>query len=200
MYIVGLTGGIGSGKTEAAKVFAELLVPIVDLDDIARMVTQKNSPGYDEINKFFGNKYLYKKQELVRRKIKIDIFKFPKIKTKIESLLHPIIFKECKKRISKYKKDKYIVVVIPLLFETENYLKLIDESLLIDCDEKIQFKRVLERDGLATDMIKSIIESQLSRDQKNKKADTIISNNYSKALLKDKVCQYHIDLKARIKG
>ena len=95
-----MTGGIGSGKTEAAKVFAELLVPIVDLDDIARMVTQKNSPGYDEINKFFGNKYLDKKQELVRRKIKIDIFKFPKIKTKIESLLHPIIFKECKKRIS----------------------------------------------------------------------------------------------------
>jgi dephospho-CoA kinase len=88
--------------------------------------------------------------------------------------------------------------VIPLLFETENYLKLIDESLFIDCNEDIQFKRVNSRDKLDESLIKSIINSQLSRDQKIKKADKIIENNLSKALFKGEIYQYHNELKLRI--
>ena len=90
------------------------------------------------------------------------------------------------------------MIVIPLLFETENYLKLIDESLFIDCNEDIQFKRVNSRDKLDESLIKSIINSQLSRDRKIKKADKIIENNLSKALFKDEIYQYHNELKLRI--
>ena len=198
MYIVGVTGGIGSGKSEAAKTFANLSVPVIDLDDIARQITQKNNPGYVEITKNFGNKYLDKNKELNRKSLKIDIFNSIEVKRKIESILHPIILTEYKKQIIKYKSEKYIVIMIALLFETENYLKLIDESLLIDCDEENQFDRVGSRDRLDKNLIKSIIKSQLSRVQRIKRADNIIINNLSKDKLKDKIYKYHNDLKLRI--
>jgi len=193
-----MTGGIGSGKSEATKIFRELSVPLIDLDDIAHRITQKDYPGYIEIIKYFGNKYLDKNKKIIRKNLKIDIFNSTKIKKKIESILHPIIFSECKEQIYKYKSEEYIVIVIPLLFETENYLKLIDESLFIDCNEDIQFKRVNSRDKLDESLIKSIINSQLSRDRKIKKADKIIENNLSKALFKDEIYQYHNELKLRI--
>ena len=198
MYIVGVTGGIGSGKSEAAKTFTILSVPVIDLDDIARRITQKNYPGYVEITKNFGNKYLDKNKELNRKSLKIDIFNSIEVKRKIESILHPIILTEYKKQIIKYKSEKYIVIMIALLFETENYLKLIDESLLIDCDEESQFDRVSSRDKLDKNLIKSIIKSQLSRVQRIKRADNIIINNLSKDKLKDKIYKYHNDLKLRI--
>ena len=193
-----MTGGIGSGKSEATKIFRELSVPLIDLDDIAHRITQKDYPGYIEIIKYFGNKYLDKNKKIIRKNLKIDIFNSTKIKKKIESILHPIIFSACKEQIYKYKSEEYIVIVIPLLFETENYLKLIDESLFIDCNEDIQFKRVNSRDKLDESLIKSIINSQLSRDRKIKKADKIIENNLSKALFKDEIYQYHNELKLRI--
>lgn len=193
-----MTGGIGSGKSEATKIFRELSVPLIDLDDIAHRITQKDYPGYIEIIKYFGNKYLDKNKKIIRKNLKIDIFNSTKIKKKIESILHPIIFSECKEQIYKYKSEEYIVIVIPLLFETENYLKLIDESLFIDCNEDIQFKRVSSRDKLDESLIKSIINSQLSRARKIKKADKIIENNLSKALFKDEIYQYHNELKLRI--
>ena len=193
-----MTGGIGSGKSEATKIFGELSVPLIDLDDIAHRITQKDYPGYIEVIKYFGNKYLDKNKNIIRKNLKIDIFNSTKIKKKIESILHPIIFSECKEQIYKYKSEEYIVIVIPLLFETENYLKLIDESLFIDCNEDIQFKRVNSRDKLDESLIKSIINSQLSRDRKIKKADKIIENNLSKALFKDEIYQYHNELKLRI--
>ena len=193
-----MTGGIGSGKSEASKLFEELSVPIIDLDDIAHRITKKDCLGYIEIIKYFGKKYLDTNKNIIRKNLKIDIFNSTKVKKKIESILHPIILSECKKQICKYKSEKFIVIVIPLLFEKENYLKIIDESLFVDCNEDIQFKRVSDRDNLDGSLIKSIINSQLSRDQKIKKADTIIENNHSKALFKEEIYRYHNNLKLRI--
>ena len=200
MYIVGVTGGIGSGKSEAAKTFMSLSVPVIDLDDIARQITKKNHPGYVEIINNFGSKYLDKNKELMRNSLKIDIFNSSKVRKKIESILHPIILREYKKQIIKYKSEKYIVVMIALLFETGIYLKFINESLLIDCDEESQFNRVSSRDKLDKQLIESIIKSQLPRDEKIKKADKIINNNHSKAELKEEIYKYHNDLKLRIIG
>jgi len=199
LYIVGITGGIGSGKSEATKTFVGLSVPVIDLDDIARQITQKGCDGYVEITKNFGNIYLDKNKEINRKRLKVDIFNSPELKNKIESILHPIIFKECKEQIYKYKIEEYIVIVIALLFETENYLKLIDESILIDCDEEVQFNRVSSRDKIDKNLIKTIIRSQLPRDQKMRKADTIIDNNLSKLHLKNEIHRYHHNLKVRIK-
>ena len=195
-----MTGGIGSGKSEAAKIFKELSVPLIDLDDISRKITQKDNPGYIGIVKYFGNKYLDKKKNILRKTLKADFFNSKKIKIKIESILHPIILSVCKEKINryKYKSEKYIVIVIPLLYETENYLELIDESLLIDCTKEIQFKRVSYRDKSDKKLIDSIINSQLSRNQKIKEADKIIENNNSKASLKEKIFQYHSELQLRI--
>tara|TARA_B110000238_G_scaffold193734_1_gene230602 strand:+ start:99 stop:704 length:606 start_codon:yes stop_codon:yes gene_type:complete len=200
LYIVGLTGGIGSGKSEATKIFKGLAVPIIDLDDIAHEITQKDCPGYIGITKFFGAKYLDKNNEIIRSDLRYDIFKDPEIKKRIESILHPIIFNECKKKISQYKSDEYIVIVIPLLFETKVYLELIDESLLIDCDEKKQFKRVGERDKINSDLINSIIKTQLSRDYKNKLSSKIINNDSNLLSLESKIHRYHIELRTKING
>jgi dephospho-CoA kinase len=195
-----MTGGIGSGKNEATKVFRELSVPIIDLDDISHRITQKNSLGYNEIIKYFGNKYLDKDKNIIRKKLKIDVFNSNKMKKKLESILHPIIFSRCKELVYKYKSEEYVVVVIPLLFETKSYLELIDESLLIDCEERIQFERISSRDNLDESLIKVIINSQLSRAQKIDKADKVIKNNLNKQLLKQEVCKYHNELRLRING
>lgn len=195
-----MTGGIGSGKNEATKVFRELSVPIIDLDDISHRITQKNSLGYNEIIKYFGNKYLDKDKNIIRKKLKIDVFNSTKMKKKLESILHPIIFSRCKELVYKYKSEEYVVVVIPLLFETKSYLELIDESLLIDCEERIQFERISSRDNLDESLIKVIINSQLSRAQKIDKADKVIKNSLNKQLLKQEVCKYHNELRLRING
>ena len=195
-----MTGGIGSGKNEATKVFRELSVPIIDLDDISHRITQKNSLGYNEIIKYFGNKYLDKDKNIIRKKLKIDVFNSTKIKKKLESILHPIILSRCKELVNEYKSEEYVVVVIPLLFETKSYLELIDESLLIDCEERIQFERISSRDNLDESLIKVIINSQLSRAQKIDKADKVIKNNLNKQLLKQEVCKYHNELRLRING
>ena len=195
-----MTGGIGSGKNEATKVFRELSVPIIDLDDISHRITQKNSLGYNELIKYFGNKYLDKDKNIIRKKLKIDVFNSTKIKKKPESILHPIILSRCKELVNEYKSEEYVVVVIPLLFETKSYLELIDESLLIDCEERIQFERISSRDNLDESLIKVIINSQLSRAQKIDKADKVIKNNLNKQLLKQEVCKYHNELRLRING
>jgi dephospho-CoA kinase len=195
-----MTGGIGSGKNEATKVFRELSVPIIDLDDISHQITQKNSLGYNELIKYFGNKYLDKDKNIIRKKLKIDVFNSTKIKKKLESILHPIILSRCKELVNEYKSEEYVVVVIPLLFETKSYLELIDESLLIDCEERIQFERISSRDNLDESLIKVIINSQLSRAQKIDKADKVIKNNLNKQLLKQEVCKYHNELRLRING
>ena len=195
-----MTGGIGSGKNEATKVFRELSVPIIDLDDISHRITQKNSLGYNELIKYFGNKYLDKDKNIIRKKLKIDVFNSTKMKKKLESILHPIILSRCKELVNEYKSEEYVVVVIPLLFETKSYLELIDESLLIDCEERIQFERISSRDNLDESLIKAIVNSQLSRAQKIDKADKVINNNLNKTLLKQEVCKYHNELRLRING
>ncbi|MFL2980306.1 MAG: dephospho-CoA kinase [Methylophilaceae bacterium] len=200
MYIVGLTGGIGSGKSEAAKVFTELSVPLIDLDDIAHKITEKKQLGYLGIKKKFGEKYFDKNKELLRKDLQKDLFNSNKTKKEIESILHPIIFDECKKQIKKYVFEEYIVIVIPLLYETKNYLKLIDETLLIDCNEKIQIKRVISRDQLDKKIIELIIQSQLSRDKKIKKADKIINNDLTIDILKNNIVRYHKNLKLKLNG
>ena len=200
MYIVGLTGGIGSGKSEAAKVFTELAVPLLDLDDIAHKITKKKQLGYLGIKKKFGKKYFDENEELLRKNLQKDLFSSNKTKKEIESILHPIIFDECKKQIKNYIFEEYIVIVIPLLYETKNYLKLTDETLLIDCNEKIQIKRVISRDQLDKKIIERIIKSQLSRDKKIKKADKIINNDLTIDILKNNIFRYHKNLKLKLNG
>ena len=197
MFIIGLTGGIGSGKSAAAKILKELGLKVIDLDQITHDLMKPGELGYIEIKKEFGEKYLDTKGEIDRKLLRKEIFSSFDLKKRIESVLHPIIYEECNKQLNLIKNKKYIVLVIPLLFETKNYISLIDEALLIDCDLETQIERVIKRDKVSKALANRIIKNQMNRQEKQLLADKVILNDgninhlktqldiYYKKLLKD---------------
>ena len=197
MFIIGLTGGIGSGKSAAAKILKELGLKVIDLDQITHELMMPSELGYIEIKKEFGEKYIDTKGAIDRKLLREEIFSSFDLKKRIESILHPIIFEECNKQLNLLKHEKYIVLVIPLLFETKNYISLIDESLLIDCDLETQIERVIKRDSVSKALANRIIKNQMNRHEKQLLADKVILNDgninhlktqldiYYKKLLKD---------------
>ena len=198
MFIIGLTGGIGSGKSAATKILKEIGLKNIDLDQITHDLMKPGKIGYIEIKKEFGEKYIDINNAIDRKLLRDEIFSSLELKKRIESILHPIIFKECNKKLNKLKHEKYLVLVIPLLFETKTYTNLIDESLLIDCDLRTQIERVINRDDVSEALANRIIKNQMSRDRKLLLADKVILNDgnihnlkvqlesYYKNLLKDK--------------
>ena len=198
MHIIGLTGGIGSGKSEAAKIFSSLGAKIIDLDIIAHDLTTKEALGYSLIIEQFGDNFLNKKKEIDRKKLRKLIFEDKKIKKDIESILHPLILKECQSQIKILHNTLYLILVVPLLFETATYLRLINESLLIDCSEKTQLERVTNRDGSNPKLIKLIIKSQADRNLRIKKADKIILNEGSLEDLSNNIQLIHKDIITKI--
>ena len=198
MFIIGLTGGIGSGKSAVTKILKEIGLKNIDLDQITHDLMKPGNIGYIEIKKKFGEKYIDINNAIDRKLLRNEIFSSLELKKKIESILHPIIFKECNKRLNKLKHEKYLVLVIPLLFETKTYTNLIDESLLIDCSFRTQIERVINRDDVSEALANRIIKNQMSRDKKLLLADKVILNDgdihnlkvqlesYYKNLLKDK--------------
>ena len=191
MHIVGLTGGIGSGKSEAAKNFLVLGVAVIDLDNISRDLTLKDGLGYTAIIKYFGNIFLDANKNIDRGKLRRKIFEDGNTKSIVESILHPLIYKECLQQVQKIYKASYIVIVIPLLFESSKYLKLIDESLLIDCSEEFQIDRVQKRDGETPALTKLILKSQVNRKERIAKADKIVINDGSLEDLSIKIRHFH---------
>jgi dephospho-CoA kinase len=198
MFIIGLTGGIGSGKSAATKILKEIGLKNIDLDQITHDLMKPGKIGYIEIKKEFGGKYIDINNAIDRKLLRNEIFSSLELKKRIESILHPIIFKECNKKLNKLKHEKYLVLVIPLLFETKTYTNLIDESLLIDCSFRTQIERVINRDDVSEALANKIIKNQMSRDRKLLLADKVILNDgnihnlkvqlesYYKNLLKDK--------------
>ena len=198
MFIIGLTGGIGSGKSAATKILKEIGLKNIDLDQITHDLMKPGKIGYIEIKKEFGGKYIDINNAIDRKLLRNEIFSSLELKKRIESILHPNIFKECNKKLNKLKHEKYLVLVIPLLFETKTYTNLIDESLLIDCSFRTQIERVINRDDVSEALANRIIKNQMSRDRKLLLADKVILNDgnihnlkvqlesYYKNLLKDK--------------
>ena len=198
MFIIGLTGGIGSGKSAATKILKEIGLKNIDLDQITHDLMKPGKIGYIEIKKEFGGKYIDINNAIDRKLLRNEIFSTLELKKRFESILHPIIFKECNKKLNKLKHEKYLVLVIPLLFETKTYTNLIDESLLIDCSFRTQIERVINRDDVSEALANKIIKNQMSRDRKLLLADKVILNDgnihnlkvqlesYYKNLLKDK--------------
>ena len=199
MFIIGLTGGIGSGKSAAAKILKELGLKVIDLDQITHELMRPGELGYIEIKKEFGEKYIDTKGAIDRKLLREEIFSSFDLKKRIESILHPIIFEECNKQLNLLKHEKYIVLVIPLLFETKNYISLIDESLLIDCDLETQIERVIKRDSISKTLANRIIKNQMNREKKQLLADKVILNdgniNHLKTQLDSYYKKLHMDIK-----
>lgn len=194
MNIIILTGGIGSGKSEAAKQFAVLGVPIVDTDVIAHELTAAGKTMLDEIGRIFGMDYLNTDKTLNRTKLRAHVFKNPTERLKLEALLHPAIYDNVLKQITENEKNlhpAYQVLVIPLLFESNQYNGLAHKTLVIDCDESVQIKRAMARSHLSETDVNAIMSTQVTRSTRLSLADEVIENNGSLLELKEKIAELH---------
>ena len=189
MLTIGLTGGIGSGKTTVPDLFSELDVPVIDTDIIARELVEPGQATLDEIVSAFGQSILQSNKRLDRKKLADIAFKNNDSRKKLEAILHPKIRQEMQNRI-KALTSPYCIVVIPLLFETEQH-ELVDRILLVDCTTDKQIERVKQRDQRSDQQIQSIINAQTPRKIKQQGADDIINNNDNIEQLKNQVTLLH---------
>lgn len=192
MLHVGLTGGIGSGKSSVAKFLAELNVPIIDADIISREITHPNAEAYQPIIDHFGKKILTPAGKINRQHLREIIFKSSDEKAWLEKLLHPIIIHHMRQQSEKIKAP-YCVFVIPLLVESKK-IDFIDRIVVVDVDPKVQIQRAQQRDQASMEEIAAIINSQSHRDQRLAMADDVITNDENLAQLKQKVCELHSHL------
>jgi dephospho-CoA kinase len=175
--IIGLTGGIGSGKTSVSDCFAALGIDIVDADLASRVVVQKGKPCLFEIAQHFGEDILTNEAELDRAKLREIIFKSEDEKDWLESLLHPAIANQIKDELEA-SKSPYAILVSPLLLET-NQKDLCSKVLVVDVSLETQVERTLKRDGVSEDQVRAIIKAQIARDDRLKLADEVILNDGS---------------------
>ena len=191
MYIVGLTGGIGSGKSEAARLFAELGVPIVDVDIISHELTASGQATLKEITEVFGKDILNSDGSLNRAALRQKVFTDCEARKKLEAILHPAIYNKAIERLQENASAPYQILAIPLLFESDRYLNIINRSLVIDSDTKLQIARASKRDGLLEADIQKIIDVQMPREKRNALADDLILNDGLIEELKEKIKQVH---------
>ena len=188
--IIGLTGGIGSGKTAVSDLFQDLGITIVDADLASRVVVEKGREELNKISDHFGQDILTTEGELDRAKLREIIFNSEEEKLWLESLLHPAIAAQIKMELDS-SKSLYTILVSPLLLETEQK-NFCTKVLVVDVPVEMQIQRTSERDNVSEDQIKSIIASQIDRDSRLEQADEVILNDGSIQDLKNKVKKLHI--------
>ncbi len=185
-----MTGGIGSGKSEALKIFESLNIKVIDLDKISKEITETNHQAIKDIKSAFGNVF-DKDNRLDRKKLRELIFSDKNKKINLEKILHPKILEEVKKKLNALSDESYVVIDIPLLFETNQYTSLISRSLVIDCEVNDQIERVKKRDGIDTSIIQSIMDQQIDRRSRIEKGDDIVLNDGSIEKLTESIKALH---------
>lgn len=175
--IVGLTGGIGSGKSTVAELFAEHGAGIVDTDAIAHQLTQAGGDAVAAIRDTFGNDYLTDNGALDRKKMRGLVFSDADAKQRLEEILHPLIFTRAKLLLQQLQDRPYIIVIVPLLPESRTFRQLVQRVAVVDCDENTQIERVIRRSGMTEDEVRAIIVQQTPRAERLLLADDIIRND-----------------------
>lgn len=188
--IVSLTGGIGSGKTTVANAFAALGAGVVDTDVIARALTATGQPATSEISRRFGPEYLTSSGAMDRDRMRALVFSDPDAKQVLESVLHPLIRRESERQILA-STAVYVIVVIPLLFETRATRDAARRILVVDCDTETQIARVMSRSNLSRDQILAIMANQVSREERMRGADDVIYNDGDLKGLERQVRELH---------
>ena len=196
MIVVGLTGGIGSGKSVVSEIFEGLGVKVVDADVASRQPVMKGQPALKKIAEKFGANILTSDGELDRRKLREIIFNENSAKDWLENLLHPLIHRILIDDLSSAS-SSYAILVSPLLFET-NQKDLCSKIIVVDADMDSQIDRTSKRDNVEASQVKSIIDSQLDRKSRNELADIIILNDGSFQELEEKVKKIHKGLEKEI--
>jgi dephospho-CoA kinase len=187
--IIGLTGGIGSGKSAVANFFQDEGITVIDADELAREVIDKNSPGYKSIVDYFGSKIIDSNGLIDRAFLRKEAFDDDKKKKVLESIIHPLVKDLMTKRIAT-SNSVYSIIMVPLIFET-NSMSNYNRILVIDCDPKIQLERATLRDNNSNEQIQKIIDSQCSREERLCIANDVIPNNDSLENLKVRSLAMH---------
>ena len=188
-YIVGVTGGIGSGKSTVTDLFAEHGIQVVDADIVAREVVEPGSDGLQQVTSAFGAKVLLANGELNRQALREIVFSNEDAKQRLNAILHPLIRTQMWNQLQKTQSE-YCILSAPLLFEN-NMQGLTDTNLVVDVSEQTQLERTLQRDGGNTATIKGIMASQFSQKQRLELADDIIDNSKDKSWLVHQVNDLH---------
>ena len=188
-FIVGLTGGIGSGKTTVANLFAEYGIELVDADVIAREVVAHDSVALKAISKHFGSSVLLANGNLDRAALRAKVFNDADQRLWLNNLLHPMIRQKMLTSVQA-SVSPYVIMVVPLLFE--NHLdSLVNTTLVVDILPELQISRTTQRDHVNRQQVERIIESQMTREQRLAKADNVIDNQGEYELLRSQVIQLH---------
>ena len=187
--IIGLTGGIGSGKSVVGNFFTELGIDVIDADLISRNILDTNKKARKLFVKSFGNEFIDKKGNVNREQLRTTIFDDKEKKMSLESIIHPLVREEII-NFTEQSKSIYKIVMVPLIYETQSS-NFYEKIIVIDCDEQEQIERASKRDGKSKKNILSIIKTQASRNERNSIADFIILNDSSIEDLRLKVIQIH---------
>lgn len=174
---VGLTGGIGCGKSTVAALFAGHGVGIVDTDAIAHQLTQAGGAAIPAIRTAFGNLYIDDDGALNRAKMRALAFSDAEARLRLERLLHPLILEQTKAQLWQMRELPYAIVVVPLLPTSPEFRQLVQRVLVVDCDERAQVERVIRRSRLTEAEVRAIIASQTPRAERLKLADDVIYND-----------------------
>ena len=189
-FVVGLTGGIGSGKSAAASEFERLGAVLVDTDAIAHELTRPGGQAISEVERIFGPDVIGPSGAMDRNKMRERVFADPVARKALEALLHPLIREESRARIAAAR-GPYVIHVVPLLIESADYRSRVDRILVIDSPEELQVERVRARSGLSADEVRAIIASQATRAARLAAADDVIENRGTIDALRKQVAAFH---------
>ncbi|MFZ8927828.1 MAG: dephospho-CoA kinase [Gammaproteobacteria bacterium] len=188
-FVVGLTGGIGSGKTTVANLFSRQGIEIIDADEISRTLVKTGSPALEAIIKHFGSSITDAEGNLDRKQLRELVFADNAEKEWLENLLHPLVRQEIQRQVAA-SSSQYVIIVVPLLLESENYSD-VDRILVIDVPEDVQLERIKKRDGSSETLARSMMDAQMKREGRLESADDVISNNSSMDSLEKQVKNLH---------
>jgi dephospho-CoA kinase len=201
-FIVGLTGGIGSGKSTAAEIFAAFGIAVVDTDVIAHELTAVGGAAVPALAAAFGGGVLRADGALDRAAMRRLAFADPSARATLEAILHPMIRRasESRCRAAADSDSPYVLLVVPLLVESGAFRPVADRIIVVDCDESVQISRVMARSALSADEARAIMATQASRAQRLAAADDVLTNNDGLANLQGQIARLHpryLELAAR---
>lgn len=189
-YCVGLTGGIGSGKSSAARIFGSLGAGVIDVDDISHALTQPGGDAIAVIREQFGADVIAADGSMDRAHMRERVFADVNVKNRLEAILHPLIGSEARARAA-LAPQPYVILVVPLLLERNAYRDVIQRVTVVDCSEQTQIERTMRRSAISEAAVRAIMAAQLSRAERLAKADDVIHNDGDETQLRDQVAALH---------
>lgn len=189
-FVVGLTGGIGSGKSTVADLFSSLGAAVVDTDAIAHEMTGAQGAAMPEIAESFGQAVLLSDGGLDRAAMRRLVFSDRSAKSRLEAILHPMIRRESEFRCQATTAP-YVLLVVPLLIESGDYRQRVDRILVVDCDETVQISRVMARSRLSADEVQAIMDTQVARSERLAVANDVVSNSENLEDLSPQITALH---------